>query len=200
MCPKDELGIGVGLPESYRHKGYRSPWGDVFQIHKSGLEVVDQTREELLGPGKCLSPSRPHSLAILKLSGKAAVLRPPGNLSGWDPTSQQLSCHQLLQGEMTPSGQTPAPSPREVPPAPGGAVEALGSAGGVSAASPLPEKELADTADSREHLLGMLRHVQESLEAAEAPERCGRRSQGKIWELRFFCDLFFFYCGRIHIT
>lgn len=153
-------------------KPERSFWAQGSVCHRAGL--------------------RPHSLAILKLSGKAAVLRPPGNLSGWDPTSQQLSCHQLLQGEMTPSGQTPAPSPREVPPAPGGAVEALGSAGGVSAASPLPEKELADTADSREHLLGMLRHVQESLEAAEAPERCGRRSQGKIWELRFFCDLFFF--------
>lgn len=84
-----EYGVEAGLPGFYIHKGSRSPWGDVFQIHQSGLEMVDQTKEELLSLAQGLSPSRPqpHSRAIRKLSGKAAVLRPPGTPMDWDTRS-----------------------------------------------------------------------------------------------------------------
>ena len=76
---------GVGeLPGSYLHKTSRSPWGDVLQILKSGLEMGDQTREELLSPAQCLSLSRTpaHLWAIPKLSGNVVVQGPPGRPSG----------------------------------------------------------------------------------------------------------------------
>lgn len=130
---------GTGLPGFYQHKGSRSPWGDVFWIHKSGLEMVGQTKGELLSPAQCLLLSKPpaRSWALPELSGKAGDLmtRSP---TGWSSTSQRLPCQQLLQGEemICLCRHCPLPTP--------GAPQSPGSpgAGGKTAASLVPEEGL----------------------------------------------------------
>lgn len=121
------MGVGggeTGLPESYQHKGSRSPWGDMFQIPKSGLEVVDQTRGELLNPTQCLSLSR----SLVPLVGHSKAF--------WKGCYTKNTKKSYVSVAFMPTAPTRKgdghlrrcrPPPRvRCPPEPGGATEALG--------------------------------------------------------------------------